>query len=103
MDPAIELDDERPRTVGGFGCGFSPELSPGSRIRVAGCRCPTFTGVGGLFGPVAFFAVSRAPLEKLETYRRDRGANAAGPAGLDHCLGLRASARSRLGGCRARG
>ena len=52
---------------------------------------------------VAFFAVSRAPLEKLETYQRDRRANAAGPAGLDHCLGLRASARSRLGGFRARG
>jgi hypothetical protein len=40
---------------------------------------------------------------KLETYQRGRPTNAAGPAGLDHCLGLRASARSHLGGCRARG
>jgi hypothetical protein len=52
---------------------------------------------------VTFVAGSRAPLEKLETYQRGRPTNAAGPAGLDHCLGLRASARSHLGGCRARG
>jgi hypothetical protein len=48
---AIDLDNNRQRRVEGFGCGFTPGLDPGSRIRAWRCSFSMGTRVSGLFGP----------------------------------------------------
>jgi len=44
-------DASLPSLSPGFGCGFTPGLDPGSRIRGSGPRLSDVHGVGGLFGP----------------------------------------------------
>jgi hypothetical protein len=48
---AIELENKRQRRIEGFGCGFTPGLDPGSRIRAWRCSLSVETRVSGLFRP----------------------------------------------------